>query len=36
MFTGSVIELAPFSPQLPEMAFKEVFGAALTWIVHLS
>jgi hypothetical protein len=34
MFTGSVIDLAPFVPQLPEMACKEALGSPLTWIVH--
>jgi hypothetical protein len=34
MFTGSVIDLAPFVPQLPEMAGKEALGSPLTWIVH--
>jgi hypothetical protein len=36
MFTGSVIDLAPFAPQLPEMACKEVFGSALAWMVYAS
>jgi hypothetical protein len=35
MFTGSVIDRAPFVPQLREMAYKEVLGSPLTWIVHL-
>jgi hypothetical protein len=36
MFTGSVIDLAPFVPQLPEMVCKEAFGSRLAWIVPLS
>jgi hypothetical protein len=35
MFTGSVIDLAPFVPQLPEMAGKEALGSPLAWVVHL-
>jgi hypothetical protein len=34
MFTGSGIDLAPFVPQLPEMACKEALGSPLAWIVH--
>jgi hypothetical protein len=29
MSTGSVIDLGPFDPQLPEMACKEAFGSRL-------
>jgi hypothetical protein len=34
MFTGSLIDLAPFAPQLPEMGGKEVLRSPLTSIVH--
>jgi hypothetical protein len=34
MFTGAVIDLAPFVPQLCEVAYKEVLSSPITWIVH--
>jgi hypothetical protein len=30
MFAGSVLDLAPFGTQLPEMAGQEIFGAAVS------
>jgi hypothetical protein len=33
MFTGSVVDVAPFVPRLPEMAYKEALAAPLAWIV---
>jgi hypothetical protein len=35
LFTGSVFDLAPFVPQLPQMACKEAVDSPITWIVHL-
>jgi len=34
MFAGSAIDLAPFSPQLSEMAGKKALGSPLSSIIH--
>jgi hypothetical protein len=35
MFTGSVIDLAAFIPELREMVCKEAFGSPLAWAKQL-